>query len=513
MKKSATNFMFLFLFGLMMISSCAGKDIVEITFSPDIDTVSADLFSSSLASVDNSLIIKRERGVTVESGKSIKIILQLEGKGDYADFFVPVSSDQRSNTPLKTVLGKKIFAPYTFFYNPALSVSSEEIRNGKYKIKLFDEITLPEKALAAGGLYPDNNSYPLEAEITALFPQYGEDSKKDKKIESLAAALVSYYKPLPASSNNLTWISFTGDIMPLRGVERLLADRENRLEKVFGSTLEILQKSSLAIGNLETAVTDLGSASKLDKSYNFKAPYQVLPRLKEAGFGYLMITNNHSFDYGIEGFKDTLLNLEKAGIATSGAGLNRDEAIAPWSKNINGTKINIFSLSDYPPEKLFSGRSETEAKENRPGTAWYSEDFLSYLKLNSDKNTIDIVCIHGGFEWTSSPASSQKNHFRKLTENGADIVVGSHPHVLQPLEISGSSLIAYSTGNFIFPGMEETRFGEETIILETGWHGSEMKYINIHPVKITGTVIDIDTSGKIAERFLKMNREWNSNKQ
>ncbi len=529
----------------MPLSSCAADDIVEVIISPDIETETAETFAKVLASAENRLKISTGRSKTGKQdneGSSIQILLQLEGKDAYGDFFASAAPDSRKNTALKTVTGNRIYAPYTVFYDPEISASTEEILKGKYKIKQLDEITLPEKALAIDGRYPDSKNYPLVVNVTALFPQYGENKKIDQKIESLKAAIVSYYgfqgdfdayadpaageavtdkdaiaaggqrtaAPPEDPVSAVTWISFTGDIMPLRGVDRQLMTGEKRgLEKVFGGTLEILQNSSLAIGNLETAVTDLGSGSKLDKSYNFKIPYQVLPRLKEAGYDYLMITNNHSFDYGIEGFRDTLLNLKKAGIATSGAGLDKNEAIAPFSTEIDGKKINIFSLSDYPPEKLFSGRTETEAKEDRPGTAWFSDKFLSSLKNNSGKKSIDIVCVHGGFEWSSSPAASQKDLFRKLTENGADIVVGSHPHILQPLEVSGSSLIAYSTGNFVFPGMEETKFGEETVILETGWYGSEIKYINIHPVKISGAEINLDKSGKITERFLKMNRAWN----
>ncbi|MCP5514155.1 MAG: CapA family protein [Spirochaetales bacterium] len=504
----------------MPFTSCAADDIVEVIVSPDIEADTAETFVKVLASADNRLKITTGRSKTGNrdnGGISIQVLLQLEGKNAYADFFASAAPDQGNNTALKTAAGKRIYAPYTVFYDPSISATSKEILEGKFRIKQIDEITLPEKALAVDGRYPDSTAYPLVVNVTALFPQYGENNKIDQKIESLKAALVSYYSfqgdfdAYAGPAGAVTWISFTGDIMPLRGVDRQLMTGERRgLEKVFGGTLDILQRSGIAIGNLETAVTDLGSGSKLDKSYNFKIPYQILPRLKEAGYDYLMITNNHSFDYGIEGFRDTLLNLKKAGIATSGAGLDKNEAIAPWSTEIDGRKINIFSLSDYPPEKLFQGRIETEAGEDRPGTAWYSDEFLSSLKNSSGKNSIDIVCVHGGFEWSSAPAASQKELFRKLAENGADIVAGSHPHVLQPLEVSGSSLIAYSTGNFVFPGMEETKYGEESVILETGWYGSEIKYINIHPVKISGAEIDLDKSGKITERFLKMNRTWNA---
>ena len=109
------------------------------------------------------------------------------------------------------------------------------------------------------------------------------------------------------------FIGAVGDLMPGRGVERILKTSEGEksgLERVFGDTLSVLGISDIMIGNLEGAVTD-GSA-KATKSYTFKYKSDILPFLKDAGFTYLMLTNNHSFDYGQEGFTDTLDEVKKA---------------------------------------------------------------------------------------------------------------------------------------------------------------------------------------------------------
>ncbi|MCL2705118.1 MAG: CapA family protein [Spirochaetaceae bacterium] len=490
--------------------SCSKEITVAIIMENNIDQAVKNNFISNLNKINSTIKIK-EPGINKIYNKDIKIYLVSSVSENR--FFLPsfpASETEPGNLnqtmEYRFIIDEKLYAPYTLFYDSALNASYNDIIENKYKIKPLDEIFLPEKAIAIEGLYPDDHNYPLKVKTEAIFVNYKNRSKKSEKIERIILSLEEI-----ASENliqeKITWLSFTGDIMPGRGVSRLLSS-DNGLKKVFNDTLEILQKSDIAIGNLEGAVTN--KSEKLEKSFNFKFDPSVLVYLKEAGFKYLYITNNHSFDYGEEGFIDTLLNFKKANIATSGAGENITEAIAPWQTEINKTKINIFSLADYPPEKVFSGRKETEAGEKKPGILWPSNAFFKMLESISKEETIDIVCIHGGFEWSNLPAENQVALYRKLVEYGADLVIGTHPHVLHPLEVKGTALIAYSLGNFIFPGMDEMEYGEETVILKTGFMGSNLKYINIYPVKISNRQVSLDKSGEIDQRFYKMNKSWNS---
>jgi poly-gamma-glutamate synthesis protein (capsule biosynthesis protein) len=95
-----------------------------------------------------------------------------------------------------------------------------------------------------------------------------------------------------------------------------------------------------------------------------------------------------------------------------------------------------------------------------------------------------IVVIHGGREYRSVPQPDQIELYRDLADRGADLILGSHPHFLQGMEVRGRSLIVFSLGNFIFPGMHGTDYGEESIILRIGFFGSEIRYLEIVPVTL-----------------------------
>ena len=490
----------------MIFFSCNKGITVAIIPENNIDETVTNNFISDLKKIDSAIKIK-ESGINKVSDKDIKIYLaSVISKNIFLS--TPVSAELDNLNQLaeyKLIIAEKIYAPSAPFFDNAISASYNDITENKYKVKLLDEISLPEKAIAVEGFFPDNQDYPLKIKTVALFLNCKNRGKTTEKAEKLILSLEKIANE-KLNPQKITWLSFTGDIMPGRGVSGLLSS-DNGLKKVFNDTLEILQESDISIGNLEGAVTEKNV--KTEKSYNFKFPPSVLSYLKEAGFNYLYVTNNHSFDYGEEGFTDTILNLKKQDIATSGAGLNIKEATAPWQTEINKTKINVFSLADYPPEKTFSGRKETEAGEKKPGILWPSDDFFKMVENTSREETIDIVCIHGGFEWSNLPAEKQMALYRKLAECGADLVIGTHPHVLQPLEVKGKALIAYSLGNFIFPGMGEMAYGEETVIIKTGFIGRKLKYLNIYPVKISGAQVKLDKSGDISQRFYKMNKSWN----
>ena len=94
------------------------------------------------------------------------------------------------------------------------------------------------------------------------------------------------------------------------------------------------------------------------------------PAYLKAGFNYLMLTNNHSYDFG-EGFKETLAALEAYEIPTSGSGLNQAEAERWYRRRIRGTEVSILSCGAYPIERSgFNGKTMSTATETRAGVLW-----------------------------------------------------------------------------------------------------------------------------------------------
>ena len=297
-----------------------------------------------------------------------------------------------------------------------------------------------------------------------------------------------------------------------RGVDTTLLYSKEGVNRIFGDTLPILRSHWLTMGNLEGSVTY--TKTKVKKSFNFKFSPKVLTPLKSAGFDYFSLTNNHIYDYGEKGLLDTINNLQKYNIATSGIGKTPKEAITPWEKVIDktsGDRVKVLSLGAYPQEANgFSGSRQAAVTPNRPGILWNTVQVVDDIKNQFGDQSFNILMVHGGYEWKNRPHEYQIKLYKKLIDNGADVIFGSHPHVLQGVEAYKKGLIVYSMGNFIFPGMELTEYGEESMIFSLGIIENSIKYVEFIPVKINKKVISIDKSGKILNRFLKLTKDINS---
>jgi len=296
--------------------------------------------------------------------------------------------------------------------------------------------------------------------------------------------------------------------MVQRGIQTtLIGGGEAGLREIFGDTLEILRRQDLLIGNLEGAVSRRGSA--IAKSYNFRFRPEVLEPLKSAGFDYFSLTNNHAYDYGEIGFVDSLQHLSDAGLATSGAGMTPQEAYRPYRTKIGGTTVKVLSVAAYPREKNgFDGRTQASVREDRAGIIFDGPETTEAIRSFSTPNAIDIVVAHGGREWSSRPSESQISIYRGFIDAGADLVLAHHPHVLQGMERYRGGLIAYSLGNFLFPGMGEMRWAEDTLILSLGFLGSRLLYIEPFPVEIDHRVVSLERGqGEILERLMSLSRE------
>ena len=429
---------------------------------------------------------------------------------------------------------RDLHIPVTDFRDIVSDAGINEIAEGIYRTDIPENIKFPEKGLSFNSLYPDNRNYSLyrETRLTVAIPE--KTSKKQRMLIDNWLKETDIERHITVTGNQksksasepgtesdrlsestgadetgntfgrITWLGAVGDIMPARGVQDILISKDKGKEVIFSDTLPVLQGFDLLLGNLEGPVTYHKAA--IEKAYNFKFRHKVLGELKKAGFDYLSAVNNHCYDFEEQGFLDTLYNLERYKIKTSGGGKNLKEALKPAVINTNGNIFRILALADYPAEKdKFEGRKETEASPEKAGILWPSETVFNAVKKMSSEEGVSIVSVHGGYEWQNQPALKQKKLYRKLADLGADIVIGSHPHVLQPVENWKDSLIVYSLGNFIFPGMDETEFGEESMILSLGFHEGKILYINYIPVNMDMKYLSIDRSGKILKRFSQLN--------
>ncbi len=234
---------------------------------------------------------------------------------------------------------------------------------------------------------------------------------------------------------------FLGDIMLSRGVE-VKMKFENDWAYPFHEIAATLRAADLVYANLECPISDRGR--NLGHRYSFRADPQVLMGLKEASVRVVSQANNHTYDWGPAALLDSLERLNAAGIRTPGAGQNDLEAHFPVLLDLGGVRLAFLAYVDIAP-------SEAKAGVDRPGVAWLEPSrVLADIRFARPLADVLIVCPHWGVEYAPQPTREQVKLARTMIDAGADLVVGSHPHVAEPLEAYHGRWIAYSLGNFVF---------------------------------------------------------------
>ncbi len=279
------------------------------------------------------------------------------------------------------------------------------------------------------------------------------------------------------SSEEPIRIILAGDIMLDRGVEYMIEKYGGgNFEFPFLKIADEFKKADIVFGNLEGPISDKGI--KVGSVYSFRADPRAIDGLNFAGFNALSLANNHAFDYGREALEDTLKRLKETGINYVGAGFNATETYSAVIKEIKGVKIAFLAYTDLGPETW-------KAKGDNSGIAWISEKPSTRAELGAgpvphrnevsgagdfEKIEIDIqnaksqadiliVSLHAGEEYQKEPTQFQTDFAKMAIDAGADIVVGHHPHVVQPNEIYNEKYIFYSLGNFVF----DQGFSKETM--------------------------------------------------
>lgn len=255
----------------------------------------------------------------------------------------------------------------------------------------------------------------------------------------------------PAESNGEPEVEvvFAGDIM----LDTLPGEAVARGEDPCAAFADVLDAADLAVGNLECVVATTGAP--VEKAWTFRAHPRVLPMLARH-FGAVSLANNHTGDYGPEAFRQQLTLLRKQGLSYFGGGRDLNEAHLPLIVERKGLRIALLGYNEYHPRSF-------EAGPDRPGVAWsVDEQVVADLRAARTQYHADPVIPYMHWGWEEYPADDRQQQLARLMiDNGADVVVGSHPHMLQGVETYRGKLIVYSVGNFVFDGFktEETRTG------------------------------------------------------
>jgi Bacterial capsule synthesis protein PGA_cap len=218
------------------------------------------------------------------------------------------------------------------------------------------------------------------------------------------------------------------------------------VEHPFQLVLPAWHGADLLLGNLESAVTTAPKAF-WPKLTLRSAPLAVAA-LRTAGFDCLTLANNHLMDYGPQGLADTQAALDAAGIRHAGAGKDAAAASAPVLLHRSGQTIGVLAFC------LVEQKSPLYAGPANPGVALFSveEAVRSIQELRPRVDWL-IVQVHWGVEMARLPAPEQREWAGRMAAAGADLIVGHHPHVVQPCETIAGVPVYYSLGNFLFSDM------------------------------------------------------------
>ena len=257
-----------------------------------------------------------------------------------------------------------------------------------------------------------------------------------------------------------------------------------------------LGSSDFSLVNVEMAISDRGEPHW--KEFVFRAPPSAAERIAAGGVSVANLANNHAADYGPDALTDTIDLLEEAGVTTIGAGRDADEAYQyRLLSATNGVRVAFVGASMIVPSGFPAGSATPGiASAHSPARA----RVLDTVRAAAAEADAVIVAVHWGIERDTCPSNEQRLLARQLLEAGADAVIGHHPHVLQPVELVGSKLVAYSLGNFIW----HVRSGilGETGVLQIDFDGDGVVTWEFHPhvLDANGVPMPAD-SGERVERI------------
>jgi poly-gamma-glutamate capsule biosynthesis protein CapA/YwtB (metallophosphatase superfamily) len=309
---------------------------------------------------------------------------------------------------------------------------------------------------------------------------------------------------LPASADDTLTVAMTGDIMMGTTYPSVQLPAHDGAE-LFIDAKPILQRADLAVGNLEGAICDGGTSTKGTgpNVYAFRTPTSYAHWLKEAGYDFLSMANNHANDFGETGIESTEHCLKELDIKFAGIEGRVETAIVERK----GLKIGFCAF----------GHNSYTLKHTDLGTV---ERILNNLKSQTD---FIIVSFHGGAEGRSKShlpydteifLGEDRGSLRQLAhfcvDHGADIVYGHGPHVVRAIEVYNGRFIAYSLGNFCTPyGMSLTEISGYSPIIEikTARDGRFLKG-KIHSMKQTkGVGPRKDSDNSAAHQIKQLSEE------
>lgn len=267
--------------------------------------------------------------------------------------------------------------------------------------------------------------------------------------------------PQPRSAFRLI---FGGDVM----LGRSCAVKIQNGTDPFAGISSLVRQASFAAANLECTISDLGEATN---RYAFRAPSQSAQLLRRAGFDAMGLANNHALDFGAAALHDSAAHLLREEVEPVGVETPRKKACDP----------SFFSLSDGKKVALLAISAFGEGSEI--GTASDRADLKIAIGNARSHADLTVCFVHWGIENSERITDEQRELARRLIDRGVDIVVGSHPHCVQPTDFYHGCPVAYSLGNLVFDGAPTVAAWNRGALLDVGLNdGAKISSVSLIPV-------------------------------
>jgi poly-gamma-glutamate capsule biosynthesis protein CapA/YwtB (metallophosphatase superfamily) len=269
-------------------------------------------------------------------------------------------------------------------------------------------------------------------------------------IAGLGLLIASLNSACTVSANNPTvdqavttasQIVFVGDILVGDAAQQTVETRG--FEWPFQQVRDLL-KGAYVVGNAEGPITTRSTSYFPDAQWSYNASPQSADALATVGINAVSLANNHAFDRGPDGLVDTVGQLQRVGIQTFGAGMSLDEASRPLLIPTPHGTVAVLGFSEGGAQRPAAGPGQFGLNQLEP------KMLSKYRAQAVDAGARWVVAfVHWGANYVPIRASQQRAA-QAFSQAGFDMVIGHHPHVVQPVERVGEMPVVYSLGNFVF---------------------------------------------------------------
>lgn len=365
-------------------------------------------------------------------------------------------------------------------------------------------IPLPVSVIAIDGLVPEG-SKPSEtvADYAALVAALDKNpgavamAPLDQIDIQVSALEIDGVNPLVATGTDsapIVKVGVAGDIIFGRNGGNRQRDYGDYALPMF-QVKDVLNQFDFTFANFECFVSETITPPELTDpiTLDFVTPPDSLEGLVQAGIDAVSMANNHAVfnqgGYGIEAFFDTRRFLDEAGIPSFGVGDDLDEARTPFTTEINGVSIALYGVDgvtaniDYPGNWAVNN-AHSEATTSSPGTnPLVLDQITADIENLAGQYDVVIPFFHMGEQYLWSPRDFAVETSRACIDAGATLVVSSHPHTIQGMEIYKGKPILYAIGNFVYDQMfsVDTRTG---YLLDLTFRGKDVVGMSLHGVEI-----------------------------